>query len=569
MSSPRDSKCSPQPPNRQTLEKKEAAATPVMVNVLAGVREHVDRRRRRLCGIGEIKHPAARSSSERRRWWWRWLQLELFHNHKRKKTEKPLLFIGPSITSDSHLERNWSSQLLTRASTLSLFIVANRTVPRSSLTAVCTARSARSPASSPFSTTTNQSALCYILWWAGFERFSISVMNIDQDRPFVCTAPGCSQRFQREDHLIIHRHKHEMTLKFPSIKCDGVLSDQTPTPTRFLRDCEEVGLFTDLELNHPQTEQQSKPTFGVQTSCQNQPHQFHQQCALAHMNQNQLQTHTSQRTPACTTSNKQSTPSCLHNRQKNNVTSAINRPKVTPAVSNGNQNHLCHMMEMMPSQPPPLSHLQPVSHHHASYQPHCHSQSPQRLHPHQSQDQTHPGHAHHSPPMHLHPGSSHQNAPPLSHQPIPKQMSCTGNQSQDPQSPPLQSTGRRRRTAEENPDERRRKFLERNRAAATRCRQKRKVWVSSLERKAEDLTHTNLQLQNEVTSLRTEVTQLKQILLAHKDCPVSVRQREAQSGIGSPAGSPAQQHAVQHNNISTSSSALARTHSHKSKNTAL
>lgn len=54
---------------------------------------------------------------------------------------------------------------------------------------------------------------------------------------------------------------------------------------------------------------------------------------------------------------------------------------------------------------------------------------------------------------------------------------------------------RRRRTAEQDPDERRQKFLERNRAAATRCRQKRKVWVSSLEKKAEELTHTNLQLQ--------------------------------------------------------------------------
>lgn len=54
---------------------------------------------------------------------------------------------------------------------------------------------------------------------------------------------------------------------------------------------------------------------------------------------------------------------------------------------------------------------------------------------------------------------------------------------------------RRRRTAEHDPDERRQKFLERNRAAATRCRQKRKLWVSSLEKKAEELTHTNLQLQ--------------------------------------------------------------------------
>lgn len=56
-------------------------------------------------------------------------------------------------------------------------------------------------------------------------------------------------------------------------------------------------------------------------------------------------------------------------------------------------------------------------------------------------------------------------------------------------------SNRRRRTTEQDPDERRQKFLERNRAAATRCRQKRKLWVSSLEKKAEELTHTNLQLQ--------------------------------------------------------------------------
>ena len=41
--------------------------------------------------------------------------------------------------------------------------------------------------------------------------------------------------------------------------------------------------------------------------------------------------------------------------------------------------------------------------------------------------------------------------------------------------------------------------LERNRAAATRCRQKRKVWVMSLEKKAEELTQTNMQLQVQAT----------------------------------------------------------------------
>uniref|UniRef100_A0A8C2XBA7 cAMP responsive element binding protein 5 n=1 Tax=Cyclopterus lumpus TaxID=8103 RepID=A0A8C2XBA7_CYCLU len=74
-------------------------------------------------------------------------------------------------------------------------------------------------------------------------------MNSDQERPYVCNAPGCSQRFPTEDHLMIHRHKHEMTLKFPSIKNDNMLSDQTPTPTRFLKNCEEVGLFSELDCS--------------------------------------------------------------------------------------------------------------------------------------------------------------------------------------------------------------------------------------------------------------------------------------------------------------------------------
>jgi len=45
-----------------------------------------------------------------------------------------------------------------------------------------------------------------------------------------------------------------------------------------------------------------------------------------------------------------------------------------------------------------------------------------------------------------------------------------------------------------DPDERRERFLERNRAAASRCRQKRKVWVNSLEKKADDLVNMNVSL---------------------------------------------------------------------------
>ncbi|NXG17321.1 ATF7 factor, partial [Grallaria varia] len=105
-----------------------------------------------------------------------------------------------------------------------------------------------------------------------------------------------------------------------------------------------------------------------------------------------------------------------------------------------------------------------------------------------------------------------------------------------PQVSPAQPTpstgGRRKRTVDEDPDERRQRFLERNRAAASRCRQKRKLWVSSLEKKAEELTTQNIQLSNEVTLLRNEVAQLKQLLLAHKNCPVTALQKKTQGYLG-------------------------------------
>ncbi|KAK2142598.1 hypothetical protein LSH36_935g00059 [Paralvinella palmiformis] len=83
------------------------------------------------------------------------------------------------------------------------------------------------------------------------------------------------------------------------------------------------------------------------------------------------------------------------------------------------------------------------------------------------------------------------------------------------------------RKGDDDPDERRKKFLERNRAAAARCRQKKKNWITNLEKKAEDLQSTNNKLQQEVTMLRSEVAQLKTLLLAHKDCPITLQLQNA------------------------------------------
>ncbi|XP_028847508.1 cyclic AMP-responsive element-binding protein 5-like isoform X2 [Denticeps clupeoides] len=237
-------------------------------------------------------------------------------------------------------------------------------------------------------------------------------MSLD-DRPYICTAPGCSQCFQTKEHLRIHRHKHEMSLRFPSTRTENTLSDQTPTPTNFLQKCEEVGLFSELQLSPD--DQRSDP-----------------------------------------------------------ISDQGNR-----TVGQGGQMR----MRMMPLSPP--------APHPNTYQQSCRFQS-----------------------------QENPTFSTIDHHPAPSQM-C----------PAKLGASRRRHTAGSEKDERRQRFLERNRAAASRCRQKRKMWVSSLERKAEELTDNNVHLQNEVTSLSSEVTQLKLILQSHKDCPVTTRLRETRGHL--------------------------------------
>ncbi|XP_077405039.1 cyclic AMP-responsive element-binding protein 5-like isoform X1 [Vanacampus margaritifer] len=488
-------------------------------------------------------------------------------------------------------------------------------------------------------------------------------MNDKQDRPYVCEAPGCSQRFQFEEHLIIHRHKHEMTLRFSSTKTDMTFTDQTPTPTRFLQNCEEVGLFKEIEEEflQEQEEEESKQTESHNgPSCMNQPQlkaqlphpHPHHQPPLHHPHAHSLQhPHGPMIGPSCSlaaqqavsssmsgSTNSQAPSSLTHsgpvpgppssllhirNRHRQPLPASLPGTLPDPAMQGASAQHMsmekqmscimgipgpinnpsCSspqkskqmmghhyqhpvmapvtnptsaMMEIMSQrhQAPPLQHHHHPHHHPhhpqltappLSYQHRCHPTHPQHLgsphsHPHPSRNTP----AHQSPPANLPQGSPP--APPLS---VPAQVSPVPQQMHPCQSPHSQhalqvggSCSRRRRTSEQDPDERRQKFLERNRAAATRCRQKRKLWVSSLEKKAEELTHNNLQLQNEVTSLRSEVGQLKQILLTHKDCPVTTRQREAQgyntAGV-SPGGSPTpvdsacHRQAIQHNSITTSS----------------
>uniref|UniRef100_A0AAX7ULU1 Cyclic AMP-dependent transcription factor ATF-2 n=1 Tax=Astatotilapia calliptera TaxID=8154 RepID=A0AAX7ULU1_ASTCA len=310
---------------------------------------------------------------------------------------------------------------------------------------------------------------------------------MSDDKPFLCTAPGCGQRFTNEDHLAVHKHKHEMTLKFGPARNDTVIiADQTPTPTRFLKNCEEVGLFN--ELASPFDHDFKKAT------------------------EDEIKKLPLDLSPLATPiiRNKIEEPTVIETHRD----SPLPHPESTT-----NDDKLVRPVTVVPNVPgipgPPSPQPQPAqSEAKLKLKATLSQQLPQVTNGDggeiQSSAVTHT--AAPSPHSLQQPATSTTETPASPVPPAPN---------------PPSTGGRRRRTTSEDPDEKRRKFLERNRAAASRCRQKRKVWVQSLEKKAEDLTSMNARLQTEVTDLRNEVARLKQLLLAHKDCPVTVMQKKS------------------------------------------
>ncbi|XP_031816289.1 cyclic AMP-dependent transcription factor ATF-2 isoform X2 [Sarcophilus harrisii] len=481
---------------------------------------------------------------------------------------------------------------------------------------------------------------------------------MSDDKPFLCTAPGCGQRFTNEDHLAVHKHKHEMTLKFGPARNDSVIvADQTPTPTRFLKNCEEVGLFNELAspfenefkkaseddikkmpldlspLATPIIRSKIEEPSAVETSHQDSPLP-HPESTTSDEKEVSLP-QTAQPTSTIVRPASLQVPNVLLTSSDSSViiqqavpspTSSTvitqapssNRPivpvpgpfplllhlpngqtmpvAIPASITNSNVHvpaavPLVRPVTMVPSIPgiPGPSSPQPVQ-----------SEAKMRLkaaltqqHPQVTNGDAVKGHAS---------GLGRTQSEESRAQSLQQPATSTTETPASPAHPAPQTQntgGRRRRAANEDPDEKRRKFLERNRAAASRCRQKRKVWVQSLEKKAEDLSSLNGQLQacadvcfnnhlpekknpymlgqldpsiqvsgsnwqsqdqSEVTLLRNEVAQLKQLLLAHKDCPVTAMQKKSgyhaadKDDSSEDISVPSSPHpeAIQHSSVSTS-----------------
>jgi len=70
-------------------------------------------------------------------------------------------------------------------------------------------------------------------------------------------------------------------------------------------------------------------------------------------------------------------------------------------------------------------------------------------------------------------------------------------------------------------EEERKQFLERNRLAACKSRQKKKEWIGGLEQQTNELAAQNSELQALVATLREEVVQLRTSLKQHQGCSCS------------------------------------------------
>ncbi|KAM9344443.1 cyclic AMP-dependent transcription factor ATF-2 isoform 1-T2 [Pholidichthys leucotaenia] len=472
---------------------------------------------------------------------------------------------------------------------------------------------------------------------------------MSDDKPFLCTAPGCGQRFTNEDHLAVHKHKHEMTLKFGPARNESVIiADQTPTPTRFLKNCEEVGLFNELAspfdhdfkkaaeddikklpldlsplatpiirnkieettaleahrdspLPHPESTTNDDKDLSLQPASlptSTIVHPASLQVPNVLLATSEANVVIQQALPSPTSSsvitqvpstNRPIVPVSGTFPVLLQLPNGQTMPVAIPASITSSSVHIpttiplvrpVTVVPSVPGIPGPPSPQSQLAQSEAKLKLNAtlSQQLPQVTNGDGSEVQssavthtaapaspaTTP-----TPTPTAAPAAVLTPAPPLSITEAPSPHSLqqpATSTTETPASPappapnPPSTGGRRRRTTSEDPDEKRRKFLERNRAAASRCRQKRKVWVQSLEKKAEDLSSMNGQLQNEVTLLRNEVAQLKQLLLAHKDCPVTAMQKKSGYHISdkdesceemSVPGSP-QNEAIQHSSVSTS-----------------
>ncbi|KAK9503954.1 hypothetical protein O3M35_010404 [Rhynocoris fuscipes] len=419
-----------------------------------------------------------------------------------------------------------------------------------------------------------------------------------EDNHFTCSSKDCNLRFSSEDTFKLHKKRHEMVLSLS--KSNIPASDQTPTPVRFIRQCEEIGLFQDLQNVNPFEETFRKAAEAVKKGSipkqQNvsilsrvsddlhTPHIFPEEIITETNNEGNSETveEVVVRTEADTSLRANSTtqhlsPPVSNDRVSTTVsvsdpirdrgilldpvthdnlarvsstptftTSAVS-DTVFPATSsatdpvqvllrmpNGSIVQLATKPITTPIVPvnivtPQLQLDEPVK----VLPKTCTNGGTVILATQDFQKVTQ------SP-------SSEQIAKVDVKQKLKQLLGGTSKVTkpastlQKIASPAVKSgVGSAKKVSningecskDESESEKRRQILERNRKAAIRCRERRKRWVEELRKKADSMAVTNRALTDEIRVLKAEVANLRTLLLAHANCPVTLAQASISENV--------------------------------------
>ncbi|XP_044009546.1 cyclic AMP-dependent transcription factor ATF-2 [Aphidius gifuensis] len=317
------------------------------------------------------------------------------------------------------------------------------------------------------------------------------------EKPFGCNFLGCNMSFTNEDHLVVHKTKHNMMLNLGNGKPPSFI-DQTPTPTRFMRSSEEVGLFQDLQHVNPFDETfrkavecgklESLEVTDINDDTLNTPQVFpnldDEKIMISSVTVNETTKYNNNNVRE---ENKNSIIITTESTMLEKNTEAIQEEENLPATSSfDNDQELVDEQLDDPQKFKTTGLLENYTNDKSNDILWSHSSTKTQL---QVVDKS----------------NNYYYKNTEENENYSREISAS-----------LNVTNNKPNDVKKKLD-----ILERNRASSMRSRAKRKAWIEQLETSMEKVNSVNKSLQNEVNALRFEVANLKTLLLAHKNCPVT------------------------------------------------
>ncbi|XP_029172590.1 cyclic AMP-dependent transcription factor ATF-2 isoform X2 [Nylanderia fulva] len=387
----------------------------------------------------------------------------------------------------------------------------------------------------------------------------------DAEKLFACSTSGCNMSFTNEDQLTLHKKKHDMMLNLGNNSKSAGFVDQTPTPTRFFKNCEEVGLFQDLQVNPFEetfrraveagnTGTLTVPEAGIVDDTLHTPHIFPYISDVLPASQILSESNVED-CPSTVSLSEKSTEEAIKSNECRSIKISTNETQELTKdanITSTKNNILAPSIIVSDTNTPIAPKLSPTQ---LSSHLSINGEEVQLL------LKTADGKLMQLSAMPVSESSNVANVNNVKQQTVViktepalrcvvkseskktvisrlslakmklKQTLSKNSQNQKAveESAKMNDMSKKENVKKTVDQLKKKDILERNRASSMRARAKRKAWIQDLQRTVTNVNEANAALQMEVKALRSEVAKLKTLLLAHKDCPVT---KAMQKGSG-------------------------------------